>query len=505
MRWNRKEVLKTLGYAGAAALVAGALRYAIQGLLTPLNLGLLIGGGAALLITLAFSFDVLRDFFRRRSTRLGANTLVLSLAVLAILVAVNVVVFRHDQRFDLTSDQLFTLSDQSRRIAQSIDRDVRFILFSSQPAPQTQQLLEEYTAINHRIHFERVDPETHPELARQYEVRRQGEMIATAGGRTVHLDENDEPNITNALLRLTHETAKTVCFVEGHGEKSVDSTDADGYSSVKQELIRETYQVKTVNLVTAGAVPADCSVLVIAGPRKALFPQEAAMVGKYLDGGGKVFVLVDPETDSGLDPLFQAWNIRVGNNVIIDASGIGRLFGAGPAVPLVVDYGSHPITERFDHTMTFFPLARTVDVADRSRFDPLVTELLKTSPASFATSHIVGNTVSFNPARDQRGPLVVGVAAEKKVQDRQARLVVIGNSTFATNRWIGLQRNGDLFFNAVNWLAQEENLISIRPKNPANRRVTMTAAQQRLLFVLSVLVLPGLAVVGGGWIWWRRR
>jgi ABC-type uncharacterized transport system involved in gliding motility auxiliary subunit len=505
MKIDRGEWLKTIGYAGAALALAGALRYVLQGLLTPLNLGLVIGGGALLMVALAFNFGAIRAFLTRRSARLGANTIVLSVAVLAILVAVNVLTFRHDRRFDFTTDQLYTLSDQSQRIARSVDHDVRFIFFSSRPDPQLQQLLEQYAAVNHRIHFERVDPETRPELARQFQVRRDGELVATAQGRTVHLEANDEASLTNALLQLTHETRETVCFTEGHGEHDVDSPDGDGYSSVRQELERETYQVKSVNLVTAGSVPADCSVLVIAGPRKPLFPQEEAMVGKYLDGGGKVFVLTDPQTDSGLKPIFQAWNIRVGDDIVIDASGLGRLFGAGPAVPLVVDYGTHPITDHFDHTMTFFPLARTVSQADRSRFEPEVTELLKTSPASFATPKIVGSTVSFNPARDRRGPLSLGVAAQRKVGDRDARLVVIGNSTFATNRWVGLQRNGDLFFNAVNWLSHEENLISIRPKNPANRRLTMTAGQQRVLALVSIILLPGLVVVGGIWIWWRRR
>jgi ABC-type uncharacterized transport system involved in gliding motility auxiliary subunit len=229
------------------------------------------------------------------------------------------------------------------------------------------------------------------------------------------------------------------------------------------------------------------------------------MVGKYLDGGGKVFVLADPGTHTGLSSVLASWNINLGDNIVIDASGVGRLFGTGPAVPLVHDYGASPITEGFSGSMTFFPLARTVSVADASKPAPQTVKLLQTSPDSFTTPKIVGTTVSFDSKTDQRGPLTLGLSAEQTENGKQARLVVIGNSEFAANRWVGLQRNGDLFYNTVGWLSQESDLMSIRPKSPANRRVTMTEAQQRMLMWFSLALLPGLVVIAGIWIWWKRR
>jgi ABC-type uncharacterized transport system involved in gliding motility auxiliary subunit len=113
--------------------------------------------------------------------------------------------------------------------------------------------------------------------------------------------------------------------------------------------------------------------------------------------------------------------------------------------------------------------------------------------------------VSFNPATDLRGPITLGVTAEHKVGDKDGRLVVIGDSDFASNQWVTLVRNGDLFYNIINWLAQDENLISIRPKSPENRRVTLTEAEQRALAWFSVVLLPGLVILTGIWIWWKRR
>ncbi len=505
MKINRGELFKSISYAGAAMAVAGWLRSSIEGVLSPLDMGLMIGGGALLVIAIAFNLGAIWAFFTRRSSRLGANTLVMSVAVLAIIVAVNILVFRHDKRFDMTANHLYSLSPQSVKIARSFKQNVRFLYFSTRPDTQLSELMAEYSVQNRRIHFQRVDPVAHPEMARQYDVRTSGAMIATNGTRNITLQGTGEQDITNALIRLSTNTVKTICFVEGHGEKSVSSTGADGYSDVKSELSKETYKVQPVNLVTSNGVPDACTVLVIAGPQQALFPQETGMVSKYLDTGGKVLALVDPGTHTGLSPIFKAWNINVGDNVVIDASGIGRLVGTGPVVPLVLDYGDSPITEGFKGSMTVFPLARTVSIADTSKTTPTEVELLKTSPASFTVPKITGATVSFDPKVDQKGPLSLGVTAEQTINGKKARLAVIGNSEFAANRWVGLQRNGDLFYNTVSWLAQDVNLISIRPKSPLNSRVNMTQSQQRVLMWFSLAVLPGLIVIGGILIWWRRR
>jgi gliding motility-associatede transport system auxiliary component len=505
MKISRREAFRIVASLGLVLLVAGFLRYVLEGLLGPLSDGLMIAGGALLAVWAGFHIRAIGRSFTRRSTRLGANTAVMVAAALVILAAVNYVAFRHDKRFDWTSERLYTLSDQTRHIVKGLNKDVTFMMFSRESDPNLDQRMAEYETLNRRIHFERVDPQEHPEIARRYDVARMGQMIAVSGSRTTRLEQTSEQDITNAILKVTEESVKTVCFVTGHGEKSIDSGEPDGYSAVDQELLKEAYRVETVNLVTAGRVPAECTALVEAGPTRPLFPQEAAMIGKYLDGGGKALILLDPDVDAGLEPVFEAWNIAVGSNTVIDASGIGRLFGTGPTIPLVVDYANHPITRDFQRTMTLFPLARTVGIASNTKFNPRITELLKTSPASWATPKITGTRLAFDPSRDRKGPLCLGVAAERREPGSKARMVVIGDSDFATNRWVGLQRNGDLFFNAVGWLTASENLISIRPKSATNRRVIMTSGQERVFTWLTMALLPGLVIIGGIWVWWRRR
>jgi ABC-type uncharacterized transport system involved in gliding motility auxiliary subunit len=505
VKFDRQEVFRTLGSLGTAMLVAGYLRYSIQETLQPFSKILLIAGGILLVASLVFNYRLILAFFTKRSSKLGTNTAVLGLAVLAILGLINFLGYRHHKRFDLTSEKLYTLSDQTRKTVAGLRKDVTVMRFAKNPDADLGDRMMEYKSLSPRIHYEVVDPDAKPEVAKQYGVARAGQVIVTSGSRTERLENTDEVDITSAILKVSSDTQKTVYFVEGHGEKSIAASDAHGYSSVFAELSRENYQTKSVNLVSSNEVPPDCTVLVEAGPAQSLFPQEVEMIGKYLDNSGKALILVDPQVDPKLDSIFQAWNIAVPENIVIDASGVGRMFGTGPAVPLVVDYGTSPITRNFERTMTFFPLARTASIADKSKSDVQSTELLKTSPASFAVKSIAGHEVKFDPAKDTRGPLSLGVAAERKTNGKDARLVVIGDSDFASNQWVGLQRNGDLFFNTINWLAEEENLISIRPKSPENRRVNLTEAQQKGLEWFSLLLLPGVVILSGVYIWWTRR
>jgi len=507
MDWKRER--RWLAFFGLALAAAGLVRYSTQGELTRLSEILVIGGGVLFLAGLVLSYRDFVTYFSVRSSQLGANAVTITLLVLVVLGLINFLGYRHKKRLDVTSEKLYTLSDQSRRTVSTLKKDVDIIRFAKQPDTTFKDLATEYTNAGTHVHYREVDPQEKPEVARQYNVTHMNDIVVSSGSHNETLSGTGEQDITNALIKVTRDAVKTICFVEGHGEKSIASGEQDGLEGGDKALKNEGYQTKTVNLVSSGEVPSDCGVLVDAGPKQALFPQEAGFISKYLDGGGRALLLLDPEMDPKVDSVLDAWNIAVGSNVVIDASGVGRLFGTGPAVPLVVDYGANPIVQNFAGTMTFFNLARTVSLKDKGKSDPEATELLKTSPRSFTVPNLKTNEVRYDPAKDQAGPLSLGVAAERHIgagtDTKSARLVVIGNSAFATNQWAGLQRNGDLFVNAINWLAQDEDLISVRPKNPTNRRVILTETQQRELLFASLVFLPGLVMISGAVIWFRRR
>ena len=507
MKWDREELARFIGTTGIAMLVAGYLRYSIQGELLTFSKVVLAIGALCLLASIVIGFGGILRFFSKRSSQLGTNTTILSVVVIAILVIVNFVGFRHHKRFDLTTEKLYTLSDQTKQVVGGLQKDVTIVRFDKSPNAALDDQMAEYTSLSRHLKFQNIDPQQKPEVAQQYGATRMGDVILASGPRKEHLETGatSEEDITGAIIKVTQDKVKTVCFVTGHGEKSLTDDGENGYSHLDAGLKKENYLTKTLNLVSENGVASDCSVVVIAGPTQQFFPQEAEMLDKYLASTGKGLILVDPQTDPKLGEIFQAWNTNVGDNVVIDASGMGRLLGAGPAIPLVTTFGQSPITRNFTNVMVFFPLARTVSTADKSKTDPQIVELLKTSPQSFTVPNLKQgqNELTFNPKT--AGPLSLGVAASRKAEGGEARLVVIGNSTFAANPYVGLQKNGDLFYNTIDWLAQDENLISIRPKSQTNRRVTLTEGQASALRWLDLFFLPGIVIFSGVYIWWKRR
>lgn len=509
MKWDRRQWSEMLASVGAACLIAGYLRYSIQGEMRLPAKILLVAGGVLLLAGIVLGFGRIVNYFSKRSSQLGTNTVILALAVIALLGILNYLGYKHHKRFDLTTEKFFTLSNQTKNIVRPLKKDVTILRFAKQRDEQVDGLMTEYKNLSPHFKFQNVDPQERPEVAKEYGATHLGDVIVASGDRKETLQGSaggvSESDITTAILKVTRNKVKTVCFVTGHGEKSPEDTGADGYAAMAEGLKKDTYNTETINLVEKNGVPSECSVLVIAGATRPFFPQEAQVVATYLDGGGKALIEVDPETDPKLDDIFKAWNVNVGKNVVIDASGVGQLIGTGPEVPLVGNYGDSPITEEMRRQMTYFPIARTVSLADQAKSDPQVVELLKSSPNSF-TKPKLEHTVRFDPRTDMRGPLSLGVAASRSADEQGGRLVVIGDSDFGTNQVVnGPGADGDLFLNTVDWLAQDENLISIRPKNPTNRSVTLTAGQWTALWWFDLFFLPGIVILAGIVIWWKRR
>lgn len=510
MNIEKQEYFRLSGFIGAAMALAGFARYVNQGVMVgsgflgKLTPGLLIIGLALIVVWIAGNFGAIIEFFQGRQGKLGSNTIVLTVAVLGLIVVANFLGFRHHKRFDLTSEGLYSISDQSKKVVATLPKDVKVLYFNKEDNPQFNDLLEEYKYAGSKLSFERIDPNQRPELVRTYKVRHMGDIVVAAGDRNETVSAVSEQSITNAILKVTRDKMKTVCFIEGHGEKALSDKQDDGYSEAEQRLKDENYQLKSVLLAREQQIPSECAEIVIAGPKQSFTPTESAIVGKYLDEGGKAMMLLEPETNPQLEDVLKSWGIEANDNVAIDASGRGQLFRAGPEAPLVTDYGNHTITRDFSRTMTIFPMARSIKINNVSGAN--VSPLMSTSEQSFAKAKLpTGPEIQFDEKKDQKGPLTLGAAGTKSVNGKDARLVVIGDSDFASNSAIKFQRNGDLFLNSVNWLAEDEDLISIRPKSASNRSVTMTEGQTRTFFLLTVLFMP-IAVIGSGaYIWWKRR
>jgi ABC-type uncharacterized transport system involved in gliding motility auxiliary subunit len=509
MNINRQEITKLAGVVGPAMALAGYILYSREQVWKWHIIALMAVGAALLLASIVLNFKSIVAFFSGRQGKLGANTVVLSVAVIAIMAVLNFLGYRYHKRFDLTAEGSHTLSDQTRKIVGNLQKDVKVIKFDKMDDQGLADDMADYKYLSKRISYERIDADQNPGAARQYAARN-GETLVISGERVERPQQTDEQALVNAIVKVTRDKLKRVCFTEGHEERAMSGAEADGFATVEAVLKRENYETKSVNLISSNGVPSECDVLISAGPKKAFLPQEAAMIGKYLDDGGKALLLVDPEpdhpnSDPQLGDVLKPWNINLGDDVVLDASGAGRLIGLGPAAPVAGNYPEHPITKDMKRSATFFPMARSVKTGDSTGAAGFSTELVKTSENSWAETELKNNEAKLDEGKDTKGPIGLGVAATKKIGDKESRLVVIGDSDFATNRYIRLLGNGDLIFNTVNWLAQDEDLISIRPKSETSRSITMTEAQQSTFWWLAVLFMPLAAIGAGAYIWWKRR
>jgi len=470
--------------------------------------------------------------FQRRQARLGAMALTSVIAVLGILVILNYLGSRQNKRWDLTQNQIYSLSEQTGKILRELDAPVKIMLFAQQAEFGTyRDRLTEYANASSQVTVEYIDADKSPALAKQYEVQSYGTTVFEYQGRVERVTTNTEQDLTNGLIKVLAGKEHRAYFTAGHGERDTTASDRTGYNGIAAALQRDNFKVDKLVLAQQGEVPKDATVVVIAGPATDFFPPEIEALKRYITAGGKVLFMIDPPAKADSPPLenltgvIREWGVQLGNDVVVDVSGMGQLLGTDASVPVVASYPSHAITDRFTY-MTAYPMARSVAPIPGAAADkPVAQAFLETSARSWAEadikSLIATGEVSMDPSKgDRQGPISLGVTVSAPVPGQSAseadkkgdeapkpeiRLVVLGDSDFVANYTGNIRGNVDLFLNAVNWLAQQENLIAIRPRQPEDRRVTMTATQQRNVFWLSMLVLPGAIIGSGIYTWWRRR
>jgi gliding motility-associatede transport system auxiliary component len=466
----------------------------------------------------------------RKQTRLGTIALAGVLIVLGLLIAVNYLASRRNHRWDLTANQQFSLSPQTRQILEKLDSPVTVLVFD-RPAEfdRFRDRLNEYQYTSKKVSVEYLDPDKQPVRANQNQVQAYGTVVFGYKGRTERVISSDEQALTNGLIKLITGSERKVYFLQGHGEKETGDSEREGYSAVASALGSENFKVEPLSLAQQQTVPADATVVVVAGPKTDLFPPEVSALRTYLSKGGKLLVMIDPPDKANSQPftnltaLAKEWGIDVGNNVVVDVSGIGRLIGTDEFMPVAAPpYPAHPITDRFK-LITAYRLARSVAAATTPPTGKSAQSFIQTSANSWAETDLAGlftgKTAENNKDRDVQGPVSLGAAVTEEIKDAnaatpkkdgeeskklEARVVVVGDSDFVTNSLLGVQGNRDLFLNTLNWLSQQENLISIRPKDPDDRRITLTAGQQWWVKLLALLVLPA-AIFGAGIFNWSRR
>jgi ABC-type uncharacterized transport system involved in gliding motility auxiliary subunit len=519
-----KEQLKKADIFGLVFIASALISYWRSKTWTNWQTGFLIAGAVLVVVSLALKSREIRAGMGRRSTKFGINSGVSILLLIGVLALINYLGEQHQKRFDMTTEHLHSLGDESTKVAGQVKENLQIKAFyPGGDEPSVKELLDLYSHQNGKISYQFIDPDKDPQAAKQYQVEAYGMMrnpltrqqrafgtliLDMGNGRVERVEKQDTPteeDVTNALMKLVKGEKKTVYFVEGHGEKSIMSNERDGYQVANNALAKDGYVVKSLSLVREEKVPADASAIVMPGPVTEPFPQEMEKVDTYLNAGGSLLLMLDPPPAATLKDFTQKWSLSVGNNRVIDATGMGQLLGRGPDTPLVMSYTDHKIVQRFN-VMTFFPLARSISPATPPVPGLVVEPLIQTADRSWGESDLKSSEVGFDEKVDLKGPVPIAEVVTKDLgNNKKARLIVYGDSDFAINANFSNQGNGNLFLNTVKWLAGDESFISIKTKSPADRPLTMTEAGGRTVGLLVVFVFPAAALIAGILVWVRRR
>lgn len=430
------------------------------------------------------------------------------LLVLAVIVILNVGASRHTLRWDITSSGRFTLSEQTRQVLEALPGPVEAIAFTQGEDQQVTDLLKEYAAASRRFSFRVVDPDRRPEQAQAYKIRDYGTVVLSMGERTERVGSPSEQTLTSALMRLKDERRITIHVLAGQGGRGSLDEGKAGLSFLAEALRSENYHVVERIVLQDGLPPRDDLVLV-AGPTAPILPAELDSLNRFLAEGGRALLLLEPDGPS-LEEVTAPRGITARRDVIVDASGVGSIFGMSEVVPLVAHYSAdHPITRGFT-AASFFPLARSLDVLGSSDDSLSTICLAETGSSSWGeTGALTSGQVALDPG-EQAGPLCVAAAAswpceEPGDRSREGRLIVFGDVDFLTNAFLGVSGNRDLGMNAVSWLAEQGELIAVRPRGDGGAYLTLSADAARSIFLLVIVVLPGAVLMTGIARRWRRR
>jgi ABC-type uncharacterized transport system involved in gliding motility auxiliary subunit len=535
-----RRILNILGWVGAAVVFAAFAIWILPNTALPSGPDwdlwqrrLALTGLVLVLLYMLSQWREIGRSFSGRQARYGTLSVASVLVVVAILVAINWISNRQNKRWDLTAGGSFTLSDQTRKILETLPDSVTIKVFAKgDDFERFRDRLDQFQYASKKVNVEYVDVYKRPALADQYKIQQEGTVVFEHGGRVERATNDSEQDLTNALIKAVQGKEKSVYFVQGHGERDTAGSDRrTGYSGIAQALQIDNFKVDKLALAQQKTVPEDASVVVIAGPQADYLPEEIAMLREYLKRSGRVLFLLDPPARPDAPPLtnlialLREWAIEAGNDIVVDVSGRSD----EPSVPVAMPpYPAHPVVERFA-LFTVYPVARSMSPVSGGVEGRTAQPIVETSPRSWAETDIktlltTGRLPPDAAKGDKTGPIPIASAVsaaapdappppkpdnlvekEEEPKKPETRVVAVGDSDFASNGFLGAVGSRDLFMNITNWLAGQENLIAIRPREAQDRRLSMTADQQRFTMLLTIFIIPGLILLAGVQAWWRRR
>ncbi len=414
---------------------------------------------------------------------------------------------RYPLQRDFTQSASNSLDESSVKALQQLPGTLKLTVYATAQDARLgdlRKLIREFVALYQRyksdITLDFVDPLKQPDAARKANMQVNGEMLVEYGGRSEHLTTLSEQSLTSALLRLAHTKANLVMYVDGHGERRLNGGANHDLGEFGKRLQQNGFNLSPLNLTLAQDVPQNVSMLIITQPQMNMMPGEMDKLLRYVTHGGNLLWLVDAEPLHGLERLAENLGVRLTPGIVVDPAALEM--GAPANWALGAGYPPHPVTQNFN-LITAFPFARAID-REEGR-DWQYAPLVEAAPRGWLSTRPVQAKPRFDENRDVPGPVNIALALQRSVNDREQRIIVVGSGAFLANAYSGNGGNLDLGINMVNWLANEEKLITLQPRTVKDGAINLSRTQLTLIGGGFLFALPLLLVLAGATLWWRRR
>jgi len=508
------------GLVGSAMVVGFLAHRYTTSSSSPTMSGIGAVGAAMLLLYLWLDRESASEASQSRQVRYSAGALVLVFLAGCLTLATNALAIRHDREWDVTASEIHTLGSQSLQVLQSLSSSVQVVGFfqaGSLEQSAFESLLERFEKHTTEIQHQVLDPVREPRTYRQFErfvdpstmgsdrvVLIQGERYEVLSGRAT------EQTLIDALVRLVSGVEHQVCFTVGHGERGVDEDGTlGGYGAVIQRLEGQNYQALNVALLRDDT--SECDVLVVAGPQIALLPEERKILLSHVDQGGSLLALLEPKNPDALDPLsleLSALGIEVGRDLVVEADPTRQLTGLDGTY-LVLDEQSfqhHEITRKLRH-MVIMQGARSIQVREvAGRSTQVLAATTENAWAETDPQSLLGERPAVpDEATDPIGRIPLAAASWAPNDVGGGRVVVFGDADFPSNQFVLQGVGDDLFLNAISWLVGEDEQLAVRANDTDAPTLSATVTQMRVVWLISILGAPGLALLFGLLRWVRRR